>query len=562
VVPSIGRARPRETVESTDASARGADIPVEIVLAWQSSSAPPTLPASARVIEVLPLGVSHAKNRALAHVTAPVIAFVDDDELVDPHWARGLLSTFAANPDVGAVFGAIAPLDDRGLAYCSYEGDVERRYSGASTAPWLVGGGGNMALRRDMLERLRGFDVVFGGGTVSLSAEDTELAARVLYAGKEVLWTPAAVAYHPTKTEQERLESRAPYAFGMAKLVRRHRDVMNGARYTGYAVQSYWTGVRTKNRRRRREAAATLRGFAAGVRRRTSWLAPRQLLELVPEPLRAEVDVSRVEPLPVHYRANPHLVYLLDGKRVLHVYAAPAAELRRALADREVIRQESQLTEIPALLAQADGRDSLWVIEERLPSAGRAVSHAEAFAWATALAKPLGPPLRETDGWDELRAELASPATRSQRADAAEALDRLGALPAAHAHGDFQRKNVLSVAGRVTVFDWEWARARDLPGADVVFYAVTGGGAPSAEVVLSLARGGEPLDVELRPYLAELGVRDDEPLRDLLLVLLVRWAASEHRRLSEWGARPARAVYAELLARCAPALTPVSASLA
>jgi hypothetical protein len=554
VVPSIGRARAIETVESIDASARAAGVTVEVVLAWQSSDAPPALPATARTLEVLPLGVSYAKNRALAGISAPFVAFVDDDELVDQEWARALISSFEGNPDVGAVFGAIAPLDDRGLAYCSFEGGVERRYSGAATPPWIVGGGGNMAVRREVLERLRGFDLLFGGGTIWRSAEDTDLVFRMLHAGETILWTPDAVVYHPTKNEEERLASRTPYGFGMGKLVRLHRDVGIGSRYAGYTAQSFLAGVRHRNRRRRREAAATIRAFAAGVGRRTRWVAPTELLALMPRELRGEVDVSAARPLPVQYRPKPHFVYLLDSERVLHVYADPPPELQTALADREVIRKESMVEGIPRVFSCREGRDSLWLIEQRRRSGRNADSAAlrQVLEWATAMSKPLGEPLCETNGWEELLtlAERDAPAGFGRAI--VEACTRLGALQAAHAHGDFQRKNVFVDDARTEVLDWEWARARDLPAADILFYALTAGGGPDQRVVQTLVAGGEPLDVPLRPLLAQLGVDDDGKLRDLLAVLFVRWAANERRWLAHWGARARPALYAELLEHCAP----------
>jgi len=563
IVPSVGRARPRETVESVDASARAGGVAVEIVLAWQSQAPPPTLPASARVMDVLPLGVSYARNRPLGDTSAPLVAFVDDDELVDRDWAGALSSVFSLNPGIGAVCGAIAPLDDRGLAYCSFEGGEERRYSGASTPPWIIGGGGNMAVRRKLLERLRGFDLLFGGGTVSLSAEDAELISRILRAGEEVLWTPDAVVYHPTKNEQERLESRLPYGYGMGKLVRRHRDLRGGAKYVGYGVQSFLTGAVQRSRRRRREAVATLRAFVAGVGRRTPSIAPMELLSFLPEQLRADVDVSRVQPLPAQYRPNPHFVYVADAERVLHVYAAPSPELRTALADREVIRSESQLDGIPRILSWSEGFDSLWLVEERVRGGADPGDFAvlqAALVWATAMAKPLGDPLGGQEWWSDFCSGIVESSPPRVRDAAAAACERLGVLRSAHAHGDYQRKNVLLDGGRVQVLDWELARARDLPGADLLFYAVTAGGAPDPNTVVRLARGEEPLDVRLRPLLAELDVGDEETLRDLLLVLLVRWAANERRRLAQWGARAERARYAELLERYGPVVGRVPAA--
>jgi hypothetical protein len=555
IVPSVGRARPRETVESIDASARAGGVAVEIVLVWQSQAPPPALPASARVMEVLPLGVSYARNRPLGDMSAPLVAFVDDDELVDRDWAGALVSAFTVNPGIGAVCGAIAPLDDRGLAYCSFDGGEERRYSGASTPPWVIGGGGNMAVRRELLERLRGFDLLFGGGTVSLSAEDAELISRILRVGEEVLWTPEAVVYHPTKNEQERLESRLPYGYGMGKLVRRHRDLWGGAKYAAYGVQSFLTGAVQRSRRRRREALATLRAFVAGVGRRTPWVAPMELLSFLPEQLRADVDVSRVRPLPAQYRPNPHFVYVVDAERVLHVYAAPSPELKTALADREVIRSESQVDGIPRIQSWSEGLDSLWLVEERLRDGADPDDFAvlrAALEWATAMAKPLGDPLGGQAWWSDFCSGIVGSSPPGVRDAAAAACGRLGALRSAHAHGDYQRKNVVLDGGRVQVLDWELARARDLPGADLLFYAVTAGGTPDRNTVVSLARGEEPLDVQLRPLLAELGVDGEETLRDLLLLLLVRWAANERRRLAQWGARAERARYAELLEHCGP----------
>jgi GT2 family glycosyltransferase len=566
IVPSIGLARARETVESIDASARAGGLSAEIVLAWQSQAPPPALPASARVLEVLPIGVSYARNRPLRGITAPLVAFVDDDELVDRDWAGALVSAFTQNPGIGAVCGAIAPLDDRGLAYCSFDGGEERRYSGASTQPWVIGGGGNMAVRRELLERLRGFDLLFGRGTVSLSAEDSELIGRILRAGEEVLWTPDAVVYHPTKSEQERLESRRPYGYGMGKLVRRHRDISGGAKYASYAVQSFLAGTVQRSRRRRREALATLRAFLAGASRRSSWVAPMELFSYLPQELRADVDVSRVQPLPPQYRPNPHFVYVLDAERVLHVYAAPSPELKTALADREVIRSESQVDGIPRVLSWSEGLDSLWVVEERVGGGvdpGDLAVLRASLEWATAMASPLGGPLGGQEWWSDFCSGIVGSSPPGVRDAAAAACARLGALRSAHAHGDYQRKNVLLDGGRVRVLDWELARARDLPGADLLFYAVTAGGAPDPNTVARLARGEEPLDVPLRPLLAELGVDDDDTLRDLLLVLLVRWAANERRRLAQWGARAEHARYAELLERCGPVVgrVPAAASL-
>src|SRR4051794_22904002 len=200
VICTVGHAAVGETVASVAASAGRAAREVEIVVVWQGSSEVPDLEGSASVTAVFPAGLSYARNRGLALAHAPLVAFVDDDEVVDEAWVGAVLETFDRVP-AAAVFGPVAPRDDRGLPYCRYDGGGELRVvSGERALPWTVGTGGNMAYRRDELVELGGFDILFGLGAVARSAEDTELILRLLCAGRSVAWSPHVVVYHPSKT--------------------------------------------------------------------------------------------------------------------------------------------------------------------------------------------------------------------------------------------------------------------------------------------------------------------------------------------------------------------------
>jgi glycosyltransferase involved in cell wall biosynthesis len=54
------------------------------------------------------------RNIGLAHATAPLIHFLDDDDLVPTgHYVRAI-DTFSLNPHVGVVFGVVAPFSDGG----------------------------------------------------------------------------------------------------------------------------------------------------------------------------------------------------------------------------------------------------------------------------------------------------------------------------------------------------------------------------------------------------------------------------------------------------------------
>ena len=264
VVCSLGTARLAETVDSIVASADRAGAGVQVVVVWQGEAGPPSLPEQVTVLEVTPIGVSNARNRGLAAATAPIVAFVDDDEVVDVGWAGALLAGFDPS-SAGAAFGPVEPLDDRGIPYCHLPPGERRVFSGRRVAPWTVGTGGNMAFDRAALVDLGGFDLRLGPGAEGRSAEESDVIVRVLRSGADIVWLPEFGVYHPTKDERQHLAVRYPYGFGMGRVVRKHRAVRIGARYLVAALQSYVTGWRMRDPRRRREALATLRGFLAGA---------------------------------------------------------------------------------------------------------------------------------------------------------------------------------------------------------------------------------------------------------------------------------------------------------
>lgn len=264
VVCSLGTARLHETVESVVASAERAEADVQVIVVWQATGAPPGVPPGVTVLDVVPAGLSHARNCGLAAATAPVVAFVDDDELVDPGWVGAALASFGPERPA-AAFGPVEPLDDRGLPYCHLEPGVARTFADRWAPPWVIGTGGNMVFDRATLLEVGGFDVRLGVGAEGRSAEESDVIIRLLRRGATIHWRPDMGVYHPSKDEQEHLASRFPYGFGMGRVVRKHRALATGSRYLVASIESYAAGWRTRDPRRRREALATLRGFLAGT---------------------------------------------------------------------------------------------------------------------------------------------------------------------------------------------------------------------------------------------------------------------------------------------------------
>ena len=56
-------------------------------------------------------GASAARNRGLVEASGAIVAFTDDDVLVDPHWIRALVDCFDRNPDVACVTGLVVPAE-------------------------------------------------------------------------------------------------------------------------------------------------------------------------------------------------------------------------------------------------------------------------------------------------------------------------------------------------------------------------------------------------------------------------------------------------------------------
>src|SRR3989440_421010 len=56
-------------------------------------------------------GLSRARNAALAAARGKIIAFVDDDVVVDPGWLRSIVRGFRAIPGVACVTGMVLPAE-------------------------------------------------------------------------------------------------------------------------------------------------------------------------------------------------------------------------------------------------------------------------------------------------------------------------------------------------------------------------------------------------------------------------------------------------------------------
>jgi GT2 family glycosyltransferase len=192
------------------------------------------------------IGVSEARNLALELTNADVIAFADDDCVVEAGWLDALLREFA-DPRVVGVYGRIVPpgfTTRNGTEIVFKESRLRQVFEGR-VPPWYVGHGASRALRRTALVDIGGFDVHLGPGGSLCAAEDLDSAYRLLVAGGRLVYTGSAVSYHKDWRDwaARRRRERA-YGIGAGAVFMKHLRCGDAYGAILFATWTWQLGVR------------------------------------------------------------------------------------------------------------------------------------------------------------------------------------------------------------------------------------------------------------------------------------------------------------------------------
>jgi glycosyltransferase involved in cell wall biosynthesis len=162
---------------------------------------------------------SMARNTGLARAEAVIVAFIDEDAVVDAQWIRNSVEALLEGDDTVCVTGRSASPQVRDAMRFAREltgeGLIRRTYRRSDTHnghPLLahtaggLGSGAGIVMLTDVGRELGGFDLALGPATPACGGEQIDLLVRVLRSGYTISYEPSAIIWreHPAHAEARR----------------------------------------------------------------------------------------------------------------------------------------------------------------------------------------------------------------------------------------------------------------------------------------------------------------------------------------------------------------------
>jgi O-antigen biosynthesis protein len=219
----IAQSHPADRIVVVDDAPGGLETPATVIACDPAGT-------HLRYVEGEGGGLAAAHNRGLLEVDTPIVAFTDDDVLVDQRWLEAIVEAFAIAPQVGCVTGMILPVELETPeqvwleGYAGFnKGGERQQFDLADNRPdeplfpfaaGLLGSGANMAFSTAALREMRGFDPALGAGTRARGGDDLAAFLEVLLRGHRLVYEPAAIVRHRHARDYSGLR-RMVYGYGV-----------------------------------------------------------------------------------------------------------------------------------------------------------------------------------------------------------------------------------------------------------------------------------------------------------------------------------------------------------
>jgi GT2 family glycosyltransferase len=147
-------------------------------------------------------GISHARNKGINEANGEIIAFTDDDVIVEKNWIKNIVTAFDQHEDVACVGGKILPLWEtqrpqwlNSKLYC-YLALLDLGNAVVYVEkPFIFGA--NFAVKSEIFNKYGVFDANLGRCQNKLySGEETEYLHRLKNGGEKLLYDPSIIVYH------------------------------------------------------------------------------------------------------------------------------------------------------------------------------------------------------------------------------------------------------------------------------------------------------------------------------------------------------------------------------
>src|SRR5690606_19769438 len=219
------RNRPEAIVECVTSLMESIDLDFELIVVDNA----PDDNSTELALKIFPLlkyikepckGLDIARNTGARYASRSIIAYTDDDVLVDKSWTKNLKTAFN-DPLTMSVTGLVIPVSLQTKSQYIFERDwgfnkgylpvvFDQKYFNRNVdigvPVWDIGAGANMAFRREIFDQVGWFDERLDVGASGCSG-DSEFWYRILAGGWNCNYYPQVFVYHQHRETAKALKS-------------------------------------------------------------------------------------------------------------------------------------------------------------------------------------------------------------------------------------------------------------------------------------------------------------------------------------------------------------------